>query len=187
MSSVSNFQNFLQGFYTANELLQRAHRTGSFVESVCLTASLIDGLLRIGLVLKHQLDTGTDEVVSELLFQGEGDRRIMEKEIYLRAQRKGIITLDLKKRLDELYQERNRVVHRYLISEITTAQVLDIADKYFKMMERVTVAVAELEKEQIRRGVGMTRAEGPSGALDVSPHVRRKHGDESLFRNLRDL
>jgi hypothetical protein len=64
MDIEEKFENFMRGFSAAAELDARAARLGCFVECVCLTASVIDGLLRMGLILKHQLDTGPAHPVS---------------------------------------------------------------------------------------------------------------------------
>src|SRR6266568_4499785 len=121
------FEEFIAGFTAAQELHGRAGKDGSFIECVCLGASLIDAMLRIGIILQHQLNNRTREIPIDLIFQGEKDRAISEREIYRRALAISVIDNDTFTRLQSLYDERNRVVHRYIISRITTSDVLDTA------------------------------------------------------------
>ncbi len=83
-------------------------------------------------------------------------------------------------------------VHRYIISSITTEQVLMITQRYSDMVYRVNKYIRDLEDEQLRLGVGMTVA-----SKDVPEHIRRKtteimrdeadkkHGNPVPAKNLR--
>lgn len=186
MDKSEKLVNFMQGFAAAVELDARAAKQGCFVECVCLTASIIDATLRMGLILRHQLDTGTADLSEELLHQGEADAAISERSIYRRALAKGIVDQAVFEELEALYQERNRVVHRYVISGITTKDVLGIAMRQDVLKHRVSEAVAVLEEEQIRLGIGMTaRAEKLVAAEDVLDQATGKHGDAGLTEALR--
>ena len=182
------FSNYMEGMAAAGKLLSRAHENGSFVESVCLSASLIDGLLRMGLILQHQIETESLEIIPELLFQGAKDKIVSERSVYERAELEGIIDARIRTQLDSLYSERNKVVHRYIISGIKTADVLDIAHQYHMILMAVNNLVAEIEKKQIRLGVGMTRNYSHGVVRTIEEMAERKHGDSVLAENLkRDL
>ena len=179
--------NFMQGFAAAVELDARAAKQGCFVESVCLTASLIDGLLRMGLILKHQLETASSLLLEELLYQADDDRAVLERAVYRRALESSVIDRATFDELQSLYDDRNRVVHRYIISAITTSEVLHIAMRMDAVKHRVSDQVAVLEKEQIRLGVGMTR-QGEAGAKvdNILDMATGKHGDAGLAQALRE-
>jgi len=81
----------MKGLAATAELHARANQLGCFVESVCLCASLIDGALRMGLILKHQLDTRSNALLPELLYQGEADSPISEREVYRRALKNNVV------------------------------------------------------------------------------------------------
>ena len=186
MDKGEKFANFMVGFAAAVELDARAAKQGCFVECVCLTASIIDATLRMGLILRHQLDTGTSDLLEELLHQGEADAIVSEREIYRRALSKGIVDQAVFGELEALYQERNRVVHRYIISGIATKDVLEIAMRQDVLKHRVSDAVAVLEEEQIRLGTGITaRSERAATAQDVLDKATGKHGDAGLTKALR--
>ena len=167
------------------ELDSRAADAGCFIEVVVLSAAVIDGMLRIGLILKHQLDASVTEVLPELLYQGDADKAIPERLIYDRARDASIITSELHVTLNRLYDDRNRVVHRYVISSITTQDVLDIALRYEAAKREVTEAVSVLEAEQIRRGIGMTREGGTPDLVSPLDFAAVKHGSDDLTRELR--
>lgn len=177
----------MTGFTAAVELDRRAAKEGCFVESVVLSAAVIDGTLRMGLILKHQLDTNTNDLLDELLYQEEGEKGISEREIYRRTLDKRIITQETYDSLNALYDLRNRVIHRYIISMITTKDVLDIACSYYSLKHEVSDHVAKLEKEQIRLGVGMTASGGSENLSETLGKVAlSKHGDDNLAEALRN-
>ena len=154
------FREFMAGFAAARELHSRAGIAGSFVECVCLGASLTDAMLRIALILQKQLDNHTREIPLELIFQGTDDKAISEREIYRRSLARSVIDDATFAQLQLLYDKRNCVVHRYIISRITTADVLDIAIEYERMIQTLSKRIHELEEQQIRDGVGIT-VQGP--------------------------
>lgn len=163
----ATFTEFLAGFTAARELHARAGDHGSFVESVCLGASLVDALLRVGLVLQHQLDNRTRDIPLDLVFQGPADKPISEREIYERARTRHVIDEALYDEVQRLYDDRNRVIHRYVISRITTSDVLDIAIRYERMIQSVSAQVHWLENRQIEEQVGITVSGPPFEGEDA--------------------
>lgn len=186
MDAGQKLRIFMEGFAAAVELEARAQRQGFFIECVCLSSSILDGLLRMGLILKHQLDTASDGLLEQLLHQADDDAVVSEREVYRRALEAGIVDRATFTELEALYKDRNRVVHRYVISEITTKDVLEIAIRMDVVAGRVSDQVAILENEQIRLGVGMTRLGKGAAKRDVLDFAIGKHGDDELARALRD-
>jgi hypothetical protein len=148
--------------------------------------NLIDAQLRIGLILRQQIKTKSKTIHKALLFQGEQDKPISEREIYKRALAEGVINQGLYSTLDELYTDRNKVIHRYIVSDLRTEGVLEIGIRYEKMQTAVRDAIFAIEEEQIRLGVGMT-VKGPTfegaGAIDwLAEMSMEKHGKEMAVR-----
>jgi hypothetical protein len=166
---MKSFEEFLAGMAAAMELYKRASENGSFVESVCLGASIVDAMLRVGLVLQKQIDERTKDIPLELVFQGPEDKPISEREIYRRALAASVIDESTFAQLQALYDERNRVIHRYIITRITTSEVVEIAIRYQDMIEALNKRLWEIEERQIRENVGMT-VRGP--ALEGEEHRR---------------
>jgi len=186
MTTESRMEHFMDGFVAAAELLQRAAENGFFIEYICLAASVIDGSLRIGLILQHQLKTGSSDLLDELLLQTDADAIVSEREIYRRAAQQGVIDPDLAQMLEQLYTKRNRVVHRFIISEITTQEVLQIATEFEQVLPRVHAAVGALEARQVELGVGMSRSgELPGMGRRLGEMSARKHGNPLLTKLLR--
>lgn len=188
----ARFESFLRGLSAAVQLSRRAVENGSFIESVCLAASVIDAQLRTGLILNCQLQTGSSDLLDDLLHQADESKIVTERSIYKRALRENIISQEMYDELNDLYYLRNRVVHRYIISDITTEQVVEIARRYADVVHLVSASIRKLEDEQIRRGVGMTKG---GAAVPESLHGKakgimegqadEKHGNPDLARNLR--
>jgi hypothetical protein len=170
-----SFMEFVSGFTAASELYGRATKTGSFVESVCLGASITDAMLRIGLVFQHQIDKRTRDIPLELVFQGPTDKPISERDVYRRAREQSVIDDAAFTDLQALYDDRNRVIHRYIISRITTAEVLDIAIRYEKMVHRLSERLHAIEERQIEEGVGITVR---------GQHLRGMRGEASCMSSL---
>ncbi len=175
--SADKLVDFMKGLTAAVELHNLAGEKGCFVESVCLAASIVDGSLRIGLILQHQLDTGSDALLEDLLHQSDSDRIISERDMYRRALDSSVIDTETFEELQSLYNERNKVVHRYIISEITTTDLLRIALRYDQLINRVSDFIAKLEAEQIKRGIGMTQPEEDATELqELKDFCTTKHG-----------
>jgi hypothetical protein len=173
----------MSGFAAATELLSRAFANGFLIEAVVLGAVVIDGCLRIGLILDHQIRTRSDQVLEDLLFQRDNDRIVTERQVYERALQASVISKDIFDELSTLYSERNRVVHRYVISDITTEQVFRIAHRYEQAIPRVNEAIWVLEDKQIRLGVGMVRREqGAGDPNEIRRMAEKKHAAEWLAR-----
>lgn len=191
-SNNTFFINFLRGFYATNQLLNLSKEKGCFIESVCLSATIIDALLRIGLVLDDQLQKKSKEIKVEFIYQSGTSKIITERKIYEKALLSGIIDNDAFVKLEELYTERNKVVHRYIISELTTDDIIVIAIEYEKIISLIKTKIEFLEKRQINKKAGMTV---PSKGVDkdklknqskyVSEMIKIKHGNDFLDEKLK--
>ena len=176
----------------AIQLAQRAVDNGSFIESVCLSATIIDALLRMGLILDHQIRTNSSEILNELLYQPDESAIVSERAIYRRALKQSVISSQLYARLNGLYQDRNRVVHQYIISDITTENVVHFAAKFADTVHQINSCVRRLEDEQMRMRCGMTTSgvdipkalkEDALNRLNVE--IQKKHGNTKLAQILR--
>lgn len=150
------FDMFLQGVGATSLILCNAVKNKAFIEATCILANQIDALLRTGIVLKNQIINGNRKIEVEWIYQGLDDKKKMEKDIYKKALDLGIIDQTIFDNLIDLYEDRNRVMHRFIISEITLAEVEEIAYKYYKKKESINQLIYDIESEQIRLNVGMT-------------------------------
>jgi hypothetical protein len=91
-----------------------------------IIANQIDAYLRMAIVMKKQLQENTNRIDIALLYQGETDTPIMERKIYKQAKDLGIIFQDTFDKLEKLYTKRNKVIHRYIISEFKTVYLYEI-------------------------------------------------------------
>jgi hypothetical protein len=186
MTTEARVGQFMDGLVAAYELLQRAAQNHFFIEYICLAASIIDGHLRMGLIFTHQLKTCSSEPLEELLRQNGSDP-IREREIYQRAAQEGVIDDDLFGKLEALYKQRNRVVHQYIISELTTHEILQITAEFEQILPDVSTAVGALEARQVQLGIGMSRSdEMPGLGRRLGAMSAKKHGNPLLAKLLRD-
>jgi uncharacterized protein YutE (UPF0331/DUF86 family) len=158
MSQV--LDKFMQGMAAAVLLLNRAIDWQSALESIVLQANLIDGSLRIALILKAQLDSRSDAVDDSLLQQGDSDPKVPKKAIYKRCLEAGIIDKPLFAELSVAYNKRNKCIHRYLLSDIDYDYATELVFELAGIRDRVNAIMEQLENQQIELGVGMTRT-GP--------------------------
>lgn len=183
ISSFERLTDFINGFAGSAELLNNAWKNGAFIEAVCVSANLIDGLLRIGIILKRQIIHNHKEIDVSLIYQESTDKT-NEKDLYKKALDECVIKKIVYDELLSLYKERNRVVHRYIITELTTKNLLEIAIRYSEMLETIKIIVTELEIEQIKTGKGIT-ASNPSIEKtilyeDIKKSAKEKHGGLNL-------
>ena len=80
---------------TTIDLKNRAIENNSFIEYVVLSANSIDASLRLSIILISQIENKNDEIDTNLLFQSESDKPIMEREIYKQSLDKGIISQEI--------------------------------------------------------------------------------------------
>ena len=189
--AFSRFQTFMRDFSAANQLRSRAAKNGSFIEYVCLCTSFLDGLLRIGLILKHQLDTSSSDILEELLYQPNDQDSMTERTIYQRALQEGIIDQSLFVELNTLHDKRNIIVHQYIISGILTDQILEVGVQYRKALDSVKRRIRDIEDQQIRRGIGITHVSRATPDVDcfkaeqqIDQVADDKHGYPTLAKNL---
>lgn len=183
---VDRFTDFMNGLVAAAQLQQRAGNNGFMIEFIVLTASIIDGGLRVGLVLQHQIDTKSTEVPEHFIYQADEDKALSERQIYRHALEAKIISQSLFDELQELYSARNRVIHRYIISAITTEKVFKIAHRYEMVIQKVNSAIWVIEDRQTQLGVGMTRkSKKGEHKSEYDAMARLKHGADWLAHALK--
>ncbi len=100
------------------ELKNGAIEKDSFIEYIVFSANHIDALLRLSIILNNQLINSNEEIDIKLLFQSESDKAIMEHSIYKQCLDLNIISRSLFDGLENLNKERNKVIHRYIITDI---------------------------------------------------------------------
>lgn len=151
------YESYLNGLEASLQLMQKASDKGSFIEFIVLCASIIDAILRMAIMLKTQTNLENSEIMNELLYQGDDDKTISERKIYSRAKELEIIDDNLFNTLNSLYNDRNKVVHRYIISEITTKDIMRIALAYNDIFMNIRMAlIKKVEDEQMQKKLGIT-------------------------------
>lgn len=178
------FDMFLQGVGATSLILSNAVKNKAFIEATCILANQIDALLRTGIVLKNQIINGNRNIEVEWIYQGLTDKKKSEKDIYKKALDLGIIGNTIFDNLYELYEDRNRVMHRFIISEITLAEVEEIAYKYYQKQESINQLIYDIESEQIRLNVGMTtRGSNDSDEENHLDYIKGKIGKLDYFED----
>ena len=168
------FSNFIYAFGAARKLLKRAHDAGSLIEGMALYASLLDGFLRIGLVLKRQLKDGNDSIDDTLISQAKDGKFYTERQIYRMALQEGVIDAAIYDSLGRLYDRRNDIIHKFFLTPITYESLGDDLLQYESLFERLYDLVYAIEAEQ---GVGRRdqrpRGTGRAAEDDAAPAMVR--------------
>lgn len=173
MSSVEKFANFVHAFGAARLLLQRANQEGFLIEGLALYSSLTDAFLRIALILKRQLVKQNDDIDDLLIWQEPGGQFYTERQIQKFANSEHVIEDDLFKEIGELYDDRNSVIHKFFLTNLEYAHLPKILERYEKVYNRLVALIHALEKEQIERGVGMTRLENAVGRETIEKVLKK--------------
>lgn len=175
------FEIFLQGIGATSALLNKAIGNKAFIEATCLFASQIDALLRIGIVLQLQINNNNIDIDTEWIYQGSNDRKKSEKDIYKKACDIGIISRHQLDDLYRLYDDRNRVVHRFIISEITLAEIEDISYDYYQKQQEINGIIKNIENEQIRLNIGITKIGENDACENNVNYIEGKIGKQDYF------
>lgn len=147
-SDMDKFDRFQGALAASYDLLDNAIESDSFIEVIAISANQIDAFLRLSIVITIQLKNQTDEVPLKYLFQADDERGLIERKIYDDALKYNVITDNDHKELKSLYKLRNRVIHRYIISDIKTRELPSIALRYLKESEKVRLILRDLENDQ---------------------------------------
>lgn len=173
------------------DLANKAQEKGSSIELVILYANRIDALLRLALILQKQLQDSTNDIDIRLIFQGEGDQPIFEKAIYREALDRGVIEEPLFKRLMRLYELRNKVVHRYIISDLKTNDIIKLVVDYVDIHEIIGSKVGVLEQKQFTKGIGIygdgNNPKDPIDAVQMKgllTELQDKHANKQIIKEM---
>ena len=153
--ALDKYDNFIGSLASSYDLSERALESKSYIEVIAIVSNQIDAFLRISIVLKKQLELRTRDIVVKYLFQADNQRGINERVIYKESKLLGIITEELFEELNLLYDMRNRVIHRYIISYIKTIDIAETALKYLLLSEKIRVILKSIEDEQIEAKIGI--------------------------------
>ena len=148
------------------------------IEAIILYTSLIDGLLRIAIVLKNQLTEENSEIDNLLVSQDENGPYYSERKVIHSAFKKKVIDKDFYDEINELYDQRNKAVHRFFLMDIKYKDLSKLSSRYDSAFKRLYDIVYDLESEQIAKGIGMT-VEGEMTEdtnREISDGVQKKIG-----------
>jgi uncharacterized protein YutE (UPF0331/DUF86 family) len=151
-------KRFTEGMAAAQRRLERGYDTQSALECIVLSAAIVDGLLRIGLIMRDQLDRHTNEVDERFLHQKDSDKKIAERWIIDQAEKRRVVSKEFAARLHLLYEARNKCIHRYIISDVNYHYATKLVFDYADAIEVARVSIKSLEEEQYEMGIGMVAA-----------------------------
>jgi len=169
---LDKYEKFMASLSASFDLKAQAMEHVSLIELSIITASQIDAYLRLAIVMQEQLDGKTDEVDIQYLYQSETDEPISERKIYKKAKQLGIIDKTIFSELNSLYNWRNKMVHRYIISEFRSRDLLDIGRSYEENCEKVRLILRDIEEQQFKEGIGIY-GNGQHPHAEPSPETLR--------------
>jgi len=164
------YEKFMASLCASYDLKNKAIENKSIIELLIIIANQIDAFLRMAIVLKKQIENKTEQIDITLLFQGENDSPIMERKIYKQAKDLFIIDSETYNKLEELYIERNKVVHRYIITDFKTRDLFQIVYDYENISETVRLSLKTIEDIQYAEGIGIW-----GGSIDPSEEPDEKY------------
>lgn len=147
-SDLDKFDRFTGSLAASHDLLNSAIESESYIEIIAVSASQIDAYLRLCIVIAKQLKQQTNDIDTKYLFQADNERGFIERKIFEHALKFGIITQEIHDELVHLYKLRNRVIHRFMISNIKTRDLIDIVTEYLKAVEMVRLILSDFERKQ---------------------------------------
>lgn len=191
VATHARFSRFMVSLLASIDLANKAQEKGSSIELVILYANQIDAQLRLALILHEQLQNSTNDIDISLIFQGKDDKPIFEKEIYKRSSDAGIIDEYLFTKLNDLYTSRNKVVHRYIISDLKTNDIIKLVVEYMDIHEMLGKKITALEQEQFRKNIGIYGGENnPADGIDPSrmdgllTELHEKHANTQIIKEM---
>lgn len=166
-------RHFLEGMAAAQDRLNRGYETQSALECIVLSAAIVDGLLRMGIVLKSQLDTKSNEFDERLLRQTGIESKFTERWVINKAQELGVISAALSEKLHTLYDSRNKCIHRYVISDVNYDFATKLVFDYDTAIDETRASIKTLEQRQAVAGVGLVAAEADTEEPAYETEIKR--------------
>ncbi len=154
-ANLNKYDNFIGSLAASYDLLNHAIENDSYIELIVILSNQTDAFLRMSIILKKQLLNRTNDIEVKYLFQDENEKGIMERNIYSNSFELGIISEDIFKELNNLYNLRNRVIHRYIISNIKTREIDKIAYDFAVANEKIRLILKQYEEMQFGKGYGI--------------------------------
>ncbi len=155
------YEKFCASLAASFDIKSKAYESLCFIQFIIINANQIDAYLRLCIVLKYQIIENTVLFKVEYLHQKEKDKPLMEKKIYDKAKEMGIISTKQHDLLYQLYNMRNKVVHRYIITDIKTIELLKLGLEYETLCEDIRLILSEIEKEQYNKKIGYFQSRHP--------------------------
>lgn len=155
------YEKFCASLAASFDIKYKAYESLCFIQFIIINANQIDAYLRLCIVLKYQIIENTLLFKVEYLHQKDKDKPMMEKKIYDKAKGMGIISTIQHELLYKLYNLRNKVVHRYIITDIKTIELLNLGLEYETVCEEIRLILSEIEKEQYNQKVGYFQSRHP--------------------------
>lgn len=153
--NLNKHDNFLASLAASYDLLMNAYESESYIELIVILSNQIDAFLRSSIILKEQLEKETNDIEVKYLFQGDDEKGITERNIYKKAHEFLIINDNTFKELNDLYDLRNRVMHRYIISFLKTRDIAKIAYEYSILNKKIRLILKSYEEMQFGKGFGV--------------------------------
>jgi hypothetical protein len=154
-ADLDKADRFHDSLAASHDLLFSAIESESYIEIIAIAANQIDAYLRLSIVIAKQIAAKTNDIDVKYFFQVDGEWGIMERKIYEHAIEVGVIDDEKSNELNALYQLRNRVIHRYIISNIKTRDLVEIAARYLASLESVRLILAKFENMQANEEYGV--------------------------------
>ena len=153
--SLDRYYKFQAALAASFDLKESALKSGSLIEFILIVASQVDSYLRLCIVMRKQLDCKSDEFEQKYFYQGEQCKPITERAIYKEAKALEVISKNIFDRLSDLYDLRNKIVHRFIISDIRTRDLVNIAIGYDDISEEIRLVMRGLEDLERNNKVGI--------------------------------
>jgi hypothetical protein len=144
--ALEDFQNFTHSVSAARLLMSRAHENGSLIEGLVLYASIVDAFLRLLIAHATGEREGTVTHLDLRYFRHDETLWMNERKVYEAAHSCGVLSESERRELDELYDFRNVVIHRFIISGITYDQIGPRLDQYEAIFRRLRAQLEDIEQ-----------------------------------------
>ena len=189
--NYDRFDKFNASLAASFDLKNKAIKNHSFIELIIILANQIDAYLRLCIVHKFQILENSNLFKLSYLYQGKNDKPLMEKKIYDKAKEMNILSEEQYAQLYKLYDQRNKVVHRYIITDIKTMELKDIVINYELLCEDIRLTLENIENEQFEKNIGYYgtndthRKKDKNHVNELFSMVNDKHFSKEFYRKIK--
>ncbi|MCK7559390.1 hypothetical protein MKQ70_32250 [Chitinophaga sedimenti] len=146
---------------------------------------MIEALLRISIVLKLQTLGGHSNIDQIWIYQTESEDAIPLEVVVTSAIECEVIDREFGKVILQSEKKKEFYIRNFVLSPVSIPEIEKFAYSHYKIREKLSLILEEVEKEQIEKQVGMVRVGAISDPGYYGRFIKDRVANHAHFEEIR--